>query len=219
MHLNTKFNLFTALYIVYLIVGAVLLVQLNKGDLVIWFNQHPSYTADIFFRIFTEVGDGWFFIVIAVALAFFVNYFYGLLALASYGVSALTTQAFKRLVFAEHHRPSVILDNKLLHKVDGVEWHCCNSFPSGHSTSAFALFLFLSFVTKNRLLQPFFFACALTVTFSRMYLSQHFFEDTYAGSFIGVSTTWLLCWYVQNKTTLADNKSLQSSLRAFVKKS
>ena len=43
-----------------------------------------------------------------------------------------------------------------------------------------------------------FFLIALLVGYSRVYLSQHFFEDVYVGSIIGVSVT-LVVYYLLSK--------------------
>ena len=65
------------------------------------------------------------------------------------------------------------------------------SFPSGHSAGAASFFCFLSLLLPPRYnkLGFVFFALALLVCYSRLYLAAHFFEDVYAGSIIGVVTT------------------------------
>ena len=202
--MSLKKNVFLYLYAFYLIIGAYLLFTLQKGDLVIWFNSHHSSAGDIFFKYFTHVGDGLFFIAVIVSMLF-VNYFKALTGLLTYASSAIFAQVLKHAFFTDMKRPSALLDNSLLHPVDGVEWHCCNSFPSGHSTSAFAMFLWLSLSIQNRILQAFFFICAVLVTFSRMYLSQHFFMDTYAGSIIG-TTFALLIYSLVHKAPFAKSE-------------
>jgi membrane-associated phospholipid phosphatase len=59
------------------------------------------------------------------------------------------------------------------------------SFPSGHATSAFALFLCLAFLSANRYIKLISFMSACFIAFSRVYLSQHFLIDIYFGSIIG----------------------------------
>jgi membrane-associated phospholipid phosphatase len=205
-----KKNAFFYLYALYLLAGAYLLYSLQKGDIVIWFNQHYSSSGDVFFKFFTHVGDGLFFIALIIVMLF-VNYFRAFIGVLTYASSSLFTQALKHGLFSDMERPSGIIDHSLLHPVEGVDWHCCHSFPSGHSTSAFAMFVWLSLYTQNRILQAFFFTCALVVTFSRMYLSQHFFMDTYVGSLIG-STFALLTFSLLNKTSWASNEKWNSKL-------
>ena len=64
--------------------------------------------------------------------------------------------------------------------------HYAYSFPSGHSTTAFALFFIFGFFVKNKKWQILFFILALSTAISRMYLLQHFFIDVYFGSILGV---------------------------------
>jgi membrane-associated phospholipid phosphatase len=72
------------------------------------------------------------------------------------------------------------------HQVPGVELHLLHSFPSGHATTAFALFFLLALINQNKGLQIFFLIAALIAAFSRVYLSQHFLSDVLAGSAIGM---------------------------------
>ena len=60
-----------------------------------------------------------------------------------------------------------------------------NSFPSGHTACAFAIYFCLSMMVKNNWLKFFFFFLALLTAFTRVYLSQHFFMDVYGGSLVG----------------------------------
>ena len=74
------------------------------------------------------------------------------------------------------------------------------SFPSGHSEGAFAFFCFLSLLlpVRYRSIGIIFFFLALTVCYSRVYLTAHFFEDTYAGSIIGVMVC-TLCYIAMQR--------------------
>lgn len=67
-----------------------------------------------------------------------------------------------------------------------------NSFPSGHSTSAFCLFFCLCIISPKVWQKIFFFCLAILIGFSRVYLSQHFFEDIYVGSIIGVGFSFTI---------------------------
>ncbi|HWY36960.1 MAG TPA: phosphatase PAP2 family protein, partial [Bacteroidia bacterium] len=75
------------------------------------------------------------------------------------------------------------------------EQHIHHSFPSGHATAAFALFFCLAFFAGKSSSKALYFLLALTVAFSRVYLSQHFFEDITAGSFIAVFFSSLVCYF------------------------
>jgi membrane-associated phospholipid phosphatase len=153
-------------------------------------NGNNYSAADSFFRYMTHIGDGLFYILIVLLLAL-VSYRKAAIALACYALSSLIAQLLKKLVFADALRPKAFFENSnyAIHMVEGVTLHSYNSFPSGHATSAFSLFCLLSILTKNKTLGYVWFCLALIASYSRVYLSQHFFGDIYAGSFIGVVVT------------------------------
>ena len=68
-----------------------------------------------------------------------------------------------------------------------------NSFPSGHSVSAFCAAVVITFVTKEKYWGTFMLIIAALVAYSRMYLSEHFLIDVTAGSALGIFVTsfWL----------------------------
>lgn len=128
------------------------------------------------------------FLIIIVAIRF--SYGKGLLL----GINALlvfaVTGLLKFQVFANHVRPSVFFEGKThLNFVQGVQIYRYNSFPSGHTASAFALFFMFSIFVKDKRWAPVFFTLALLVGISRIYLLEHFFQDVYIGSLVGVCTT------------------------------
>jgi membrane-associated phospholipid phosphatase len=82
-------------------------------------------------------------------------------------------------------RPSVILKDYPLHFVDGVEMATHFSFPSGHTTFAFAFFGFLALNSTKTIFKLLYLFLAVLVALSRIYLLQHFLIDTIVGSMIG----------------------------------
>ena len=101
-----------------------------------------------------------------------------------------------------------------LNLVPGFENYLYNSLPSGHSTSAFTTFLCLALIIENKAMKFGLFMMALTVGFSRVYLSQHFLNDVYAGSLIGVITSFLIYQFIfiseRTKNALWMEKSLRN---------
>jgi membrane-associated phospholipid phosphatase len=83
-----------------------------------------------------------------------------------------------------------------LNLVPGYENYLYNSFPSGHTTSAFTTFFCLALIIENKYIKFIMFGMALTIGFSRVYLSQHFLNDVYAGSLIGVITSIVTYWVI-----------------------
>ena len=93
-------------------------------------------------------------------------------------------------VFAELHQA--------LHLVPNVEMFSWNSFPSGHTATGFCMFCLLALYVKNKPVKFFFFIFALLIAYSRMYLSEHFLQDVYAASIIGVSSALFTYVWVMN---------------------
>ncbi|MCO4806056.1 MAG: phosphatase PAP2 family protein [Flavobacteriales bacterium] len=186
----SKSALFLIAHAIILSAGLVVIMLTDKNALHIWFNQWHSSFGDTFFRYATHMAEGMMIgFMIFIILIYKVRYAVaGLLGIV---VSGLITQFLKRVVFNDHFRPSKVLEGIAdLHFVDGVNLHRSFSFPSGHSTSAFALFFFLAYISPNKKLQGLCYALALITASSRVYLSQHFFEDVYVGSIMGT----LICF-------------------------
>jgi membrane-associated phospholipid phosphatase len=99
-------------------------------------------------------------------------------------------------VFENAHRPALVLKDFKLNFVDGVEVLNYHSFPSGHTTFAFAIFACFAFIYHKPLQQIFFLLCALLVGFSRIYLLQHFLRDVFVGSMFGFTLAFSLYWIV-----------------------
>ena len=152
-----------------------------------YLNQFHTVFFDLFFSIITHFGDG-LFSLFCFVIFFFINKRIAFIILITFLFSSLITQGLKNFVFDECMRPYHYIENHNLKVplVDGVEMHSRHSFPSGHTTSVFALFtLFSLFLKKRRYAVVLFISCLL-ISFSRIYLSQHFLEDVLAGSLVGI---------------------------------
>lgn len=177
--------------IVSLVTGLALAIY-SKSDIHIWLNSHNSGFFDWVFSHVTILGDGIFVICIAVILVFY-SLRSSVFLLTAYLSTGLVVQILKRVIFADYQRPvKYFHDTVQLHLIDGVRLLNGHSFPSGHSASAFALFLSIAMITRNRFLKLACFILACTVAYSRVYLSQHFLVDIFAGSLIGVIGTLAL---------------------------
>jgi membrane-associated phospholipid phosphatase len=78
--------------------------------------------------------------------------------------------------------------------IDGVTHIGFSSFPSGHSTSIFALVTLLALFDKNKKGNVGYLLAAVAVGYSRIYLGQHFLGDVLTGSCIGVLTAVMVHW-------------------------
>ena len=66
------------------------------------------------------------------------------------------------------------------------------SFPSGHTTAAFALAMSISLLTLSPTIRLVFLVLAFGVGFSRVYLAVHYPSDVLAGAIIGSSFALLV---------------------------
>jgi membrane-associated phospholipid phosphatase len=191
-------NSFIIPYLILLAVGAAGYFLFEKTSAHLFVNQFHNGLLDLFFYYLTYLGDG-IFIIVATIIAAFFNVRLALLLFTSYALSAGITQVLKHFLFDEWMRPAAIFEAnaqiKQLYIVKGVELNYHNSFPSGHSTSAFAFFFSLSIFSSKNIIQILLFCLAVLTAYSRVYLSQHFFIDIYAGSFIGTICSFVLYKY------------------------
>lgn len=185
-------RVFYIFYFLFFVAGTIVQFSAHQFNITLFVNGWNTPFLDLFFKYFTNVGDGLFAVAVVITIIVFKKK-YTWESIASFVVPALVTQLLKNFVFADHYRPSVEMkDVAGLHYVPGVVMHELHSFPSGHSTSAFAIFTFLALVATNKNLGVLFLALAVLVGLSRIYLLQHFFEDVLVGSFIGVIFTTLI---------------------------
>jgi membrane-associated phospholipid phosphatase len=178
-------------YSVFLV--ACILPQLfyDKIEIALFINRLNTPFLDVFFKYYTLFGT---FTLIAPIIVYqlFLKYRYALVTTASTLISLILSQFCKRLVWPDSPRPKVFFKELTdIHYVDGVHLHSAHSFPSGHTTGAFALFVALALLNKRPGYQMLFLVAAILVGYSRMYLSQHFLVDVTVGSLIGVFSAWV----------------------------
>ena len=178
-------RLFFAGYILLVILCMTLLVSLPKVEGHLFLNPWHYKPLDYIFRGFTFLGDGLFIIVLVVLLFIFKKRFLSVMIIAGYVLSGIPVQIIKS--YFDAPRPAVFLKGiNYSHFVEGVTLHNYNSFPSGHTASAFALAVILAISLKNKWTGIIVLFLAALVGYSRIYLSQHFLLDVFVGSLIGV---------------------------------
>ena len=199
---------FFVLYLLFLLASVSLLSIYGKAAIEIWCNSHNTPVFDRFFAIYTNVGDGLFATVLTLAFLFY-KIGYGIMLAIANIITGLIAQLLKHQVFDNVVRPKVYFEGIYnLHFVEGVKVWSSNSMPSGHSATAFAIFLCLSMFVRNSLLRIVFFILALLVGYSRIYLSQHFLSDVVVGSFIGVAVVMAYSIFHRRITANWYNKPL-----------
>lgn len=183
-------------YLLFLLTAGIFLIVFPKGEVHLAINQFRFRFCDYFFYYATFLGD--FIVVIVLALLLcLISYRFALLIALSNIFSSLIVQLLKHTLFSYVVRPKKFFEGAHdLNLVPGYENYIHNSFPSGHSTTAFTIFFCLALILKNKTLKFLMFVIAFTVGFSRVYLSQHFLNDVYAGSLIGVAIALLTYGYL-----------------------
>lgn len=191
-------NVFSWLLMMLVVAGAILLLNYSKDSLFWALNQQHTYPGDLFFSYFTHVGDGLMMIGLGVVLMGLGKRRLGLLLIISFLFSGLIVQICKK--GKPEPRPGrYFTEVSRIHKVRDQPLTGNNSFPSGHTTTAFAMFAMLALFTGSHILQLCYFLMALLVAYSRIYLGQHFFKDVYAGAILGYLCTLLIVWIFRNK--------------------
>jgi membrane-associated phospholipid phosphatase len=197
-------------YLLFIVAGAVLILTNTRMETHLEFNRFHTPFFDTFFHYVTHLGDGYNATIIFI-ICLVIRYRYALLVAVSNIIASTITQVLKHTLFSDVVRPKKFFEGLHdIYLVPDVENHLYNSFPSGHSTCAFALYFSLALIVKDKRWKFAFFILAITVGYSRIYLSQHFFEDVYAGSVIGVITALITFLFLQDKNTPWMNRSLLS---------
>ena len=192
------------------------LIYIPKADLHLLLCDRHTPARDIFYRYYTTVAE-WFPYVVCVLLLLFGRVGNGVFASSAMILSALSTQVIKHIVHAP--RPvtwfAANCPDIQLPLVEGVRMNLWYSFPSGHTTSFFALAFVVSILATESLtaqrsnsatvcqcnglsaiaVQILLFALAALGGYSRIYLSQHFALDVFAGILVGTLIT-ILCYAV-----------------------
>ena len=182
-------------YLYFLFFAGIILSLYQKADIHLFINQYRSDFFDVFFYYTTYLGDGIAVTVLALLLCL-VKYRYAVIVGLCNIIAAIITQTLKHTIFSDQVRPKKYFEGIAnLNLIPGVENYYYNSFPSGHTTAAFSTFFCLALITENRLLKFLMFVLAFLIGFSRVYLSQHFLNDVYAGSLIGTTASLFIYQY------------------------
>jgi membrane-associated phospholipid phosphatase len=186
-----RLRLFFVPYVIILSICLTIKLIYTREAIYFAVNSYHNVIADYFFIGATAVGDGLFMLLVAIILALY-SYRNAFLMATSFLITTVLVQIAKRIVHAP--RPSVYFtDHTHIYYVNGVKLFTSNSFPSGHTVQAFTMAVVLAYLAKQKSWGLILLVAAICVGYSRMYLSEHFFEDVLAGSIIGTVATviWL----------------------------
>jgi membrane-associated phospholipid phosphatase len=199
-------RIYLALVGFFIIGAAYFLANFSKAEIHLFINQHHAPWADIFFAVFTHIGDGLIFPVLLIPFLFVKrHYSLGLI------ISALSTLAISGAIkqyYKEEPRPIKYFEliDQELRQIPGVKPHYYRSFPSGHTTAAFAAFGLVA-LSIGRL--PWQLVCiiiAIGAAYSRMYLSMHFLRDVTAGAVLGTFIAFFAAYFSQRMQSQFWNK-------------
>ncbi|MEQ9402983.1 MAG: phosphatase PAP2 family protein [Cyclobacteriaceae bacterium] len=183
------FRYFFIPYLLFLILGVMFISLSKHGDGVLWMNSLHNDFLNFFFRVWTYVGDWMVFAAIAIVLLIRKRRF-GYIFLLIGAVQGLISWTLKQFFFDDTPRPGKYFEGQnVLDLVEGVELREFNSFPSGHTMTAFAMATFLTFVIARKEWAVILLIFAVLVGLSRLYLNQHFMIDVTTGSVIGVGVS------------------------------
>jgi membrane-associated phospholipid phosphatase len=183
------------------LVGFILLsfaLIIPKGEDVLTINGFHTHFLDWFFSWFTHLGDGLLFIPVLLVLLFhrFGHAFAVLLISVCLGLSV---SVLKHVIFPGAERPKMVINMAKAHPVPGVKVHRHNSFPSGHTATAFAISIFLSLIIRKSSFAVLMLITATLAGISRVYLLQHFLLDVAIGALLGIYTATVIyysCGYI-----------------------
>lgn len=192
-------KLYVYAYALLLIVALVPQLLYSQEAIFLAINGKHNDFLDLFFSIITYFGDGLAFVVVILVLAFysFSRMFMGLIVFLT---TSFTAQFLKRVFFSDRFRPYKVLGGEHdLYIPDGVSPITMNSFPSGHTVTAFALSSFLLLILPKKSYTSWVLILIAWLTaYSRVYLTHHFAVDVWFGSIIGVVVSILTYWWLEN---------------------
>lgn len=200
--ITLKKNFLPILFYFFILVCIASIVSSHeKFELQELTNDLATNTSDQFFLIVTKLAEGWITVPLLIGLSI-KNWRMGLLFGACYGFTALIASLIKNFAFVENQRPHGLSHFRHIedyHWIADYTMPTGGSFPSGHTTTAFCMAMFLTLITKNKKLGLIYFLLALLVGFSRTILSMHFAIDVLGGAILGGVTTFILFVMLQKK--------------------
>lgn len=172
--------------------------SMGKNEFFLLVNGNLGNAADYFFAIFTNAGDASLWIV-ALLITLFVLKQKKLwpLLVSGFIISTVLTQVCKYFIVPNELRPyKAIPDKAAIHHVLFIQPLNLSSFPSGHTATAFSIYLIFCLLLPGRWWLWVGLLYGLLVGYSRIYLAQHFPLDVAAGMLVGVVTV-VASLYVQ----------------------
>ena len=160
----------------------------GKNEAFLYLNANLGLLADKVFEYSSYLAEGWIWIPYFIVLVGLYKKDKAFI-LMNFLISTLLTQFAKNFIFGTAMRPMASgLDATQIHTVPGVEIHTFNSFPSGHTATAFTLFILTTYLFPNKYALSIGIVYAIVCAYSRIYLAQHFPLDLAGGILVALLT-------------------------------
>lgn len=185
---------FFIVYFIALIIGVIAMVYTEKGGVIMLLNGQRTPLLDqvfIFLSLAVEVP-----IFIGLAFLFLFKNYRASLQIGAAGLLTLITTTTLKALFA-HPRPMQYFQE--IDKIDLIQliptsppYLGLTSFPSGHTTAAFAMMLSMALIFDKKWVTVTCALMAVGTAISRIYLVNHFVEDVLAGSLLGIGLAMII---------------------------
>jgi len=189
----TNHRIFFSLFFLWFIILACLQIVFTPTEMMFWVNEHNNPFLDTAFSLITLLGEDGIWLVPLVV--YFYQHFKqqkdvknkAIMLIIIWITKGIISVALKNLFNLP--RPMEVYESsgRFIHVVEGLEIHHWQSFPSGHTFTAFAFACFFMLVARSNMLGFLWLGLAMLVGYSRVYLFQHFPRDVFTGSILGVA--------------------------------
>jgi membrane-associated phospholipid phosphatase len=185
-------------FLFFFITGLVFLLAEGKAAAFLYLNPIHRTTLDTFFVFLTFLGNGLFPVIVFVIFLVMRRWSAATQVMTSFLLSALLTQLLKSY-FSMPRPKQFFLPGQYAYFIDGITNVGFASFPSGHSTTVFALATMMALLETNKKANIVYLLVAVAVGYSRIYLGQHFLGDVLMGSVIGTVAAIVVHWLFTEK--------------------
>jgi membrane-associated phospholipid phosphatase len=167
----------------------------GREQLFLALNEDLGWLADRFFSLLTYLAEGWIWIpYLLIVYGFFKKDL--VFILLNFLSSTLLTQLPKNYIWPNVNRPIASgIPIEKIHTVKGVEVHTYNSFPSGHTATAYTLFFLTVYFFPNKKVFWLGLVYTMACAYSRVYLGQHFPIDLAGGIIAAILSFQISIWF------------------------
>ena len=173
--------------IIFISLSTAFLLINGKNESFLFLNKYHNTALNYFFCQITYFGDGISIVLICILLFLLNKRIDSMLLLSTFLLSGLLAQIFKRIICAP--RPISVFNHGEFKTISGIYTAAKYSFPSGHTTTAFAAASLFVLLYNDKRINLILLFVAILVGFSRIYLGQHFLEDVIFGALLGTASS------------------------------